>query len=102
MTASRKYRILREASVSESPASEIADAVHHLADMVELLQRAVCCLAVKQESRNPGEQRELGAILSIDVVDNFKDVPVGEEMRLFLAGLLGIDKRSIPKRPYGR
>jgi hypothetical protein len=81
---------------------EVAEAGHALARAFDNLGRAMCCLAVKQEARNPGEQRELAAILWADVVSDFHEVPTTAEMRNWLAGLLKIDPKTFPKRPYGR
>lgn len=81
---------------------EVAEAGHALARSFDNLARAVCCLAVKIEARNPGEQRELAAIMWTDVVSDFRDVPTSEEMRNWLSGLLKIDPKTFPRRPYGR
>jgi hypothetical protein len=81
---------------------EVAEAGRMLARAFDNLARSMCCLAVKTESRNPGEQRELAAIMWNDVVSDFKEVPTTEEMRNWMAGLLKIDPKAFPKRPYGR
>lgn len=81
---------------------EVADAGHAIARAFDNLGRAMCCLAVKHEARNPGEQRELAAIMWNDVVSDFREVPTTEEMRNWLAGLMHIDPKTFPKRRYGR
>jgi hypothetical protein len=81
---------------------EVAEAGQALALAFNNLARSMCCLAVKLEARNPGEQRELAAIMWNDVVTDFREVPTTEEMRNWLAGLLKIDPKTFPKRPYGR
>jgi hypothetical protein len=100
----RKVRILREYQpVSETDRlDEVAEAGREIARAIDNFGRAMCCLAVKVEARNPGEQRELAAILWGDCISDFHGVPVSEEMRNWLAGLLKIDPKAFPKRPYGR
>jgi hypothetical protein len=80
----------------------VAEAGREVAAAVNNFGRAVCCLAVKVEARNPGEQRELAAILWNDCLSDFRDVPTTEEMRNWLANFLHIDPKTFPKRPYGR
>jgi hypothetical protein len=93
----------RSSPVSETDRlDEVAEAGRMLARSFDNLARAFCVLAVKHEARNPGEQRELGAILWNDVVSDFRDVPTTEEMRNWMAGLMKIDPKAFPKRPYGR
>jgi hypothetical protein len=103
-STARKAAIARKAEpVSETDRlDEVAEAGRAIARSFDTLARAVCCLAVKQEARNPGEQRELAAILWGDCVSDFHGVPVTEEMRGWMAGLLKIDPKIFPKRPYGR
>jgi hypothetical protein len=81
---------------------DVAEAGREIARSIDNFARAICCLAVKQESRNPGEQRELAAIIWGDVVSDFHGVPVTEEMRSYLSTFLKIDPKAFPKRPYGR
>jgi hypothetical protein len=81
---------------------DVAEAGRAIARSFDNLARAFCVLAVKHEARNPGEQRELGAILWSDVVSDFRDVPTTEEMRGWMAQFLKIDPKAFPKRPYGR
>lgn len=104
MNRARKRLILERAEpVSETDRlDDIAEAGHAIAQAFDNLARAVCCLAVKQESRNPGEQRELAAILWNDAASDFREVAMTEEMRTWLSGLLHIDPKTFPKRPYGR
>ena len=104
MNRIRKAIILRKASaVSETDRLEdVAEAGRILARSFDNLGRAFCCLAVKHESRNPGEQRELAAILWTDVVNDFRDAPTSEEMRNWMAKFLNLDPKTFPKRPYGR
>ena len=101
---SRKARIVRGArNVTETDRlDDVAEAGHALARAFDNLGRAMCCLAVKQEARNPGEHRELAAILWQDVINDFREVATSEEMRNWMAGLLHIDPRNMPKRPYGK
>jgi hypothetical protein len=94
----RKSLIVQRASAVPET-SDIADGV---TDALKQLGRAICCLAVKVEARNPGEQRELAAIMWSDCVNDFRDVPTSEEMRNWLAGLMKIDPRTMPRRPYGK
>jgi hypothetical protein len=102
MSRLRKRILLERAQPVSEYESEVRQGMDNLADAARALGRALCCLAVKVESRNPGEQRELAAILWTDVLSDFRDVPVTEEMRTWLAGLLHIDPKTFPKRPYGR
>lgn len=104
MSRARKALIVSKAQpVSETDRlDEVAEAGHALARAFDNLGRAMCCLAVKVEARNPGEQRELAAIMWADVVSDFHDVPTTEEMRNWLSGFLKIDPSMFPRRPYGR
>lgn len=105
MSRIRKHLIVRRKASPMNETDrldEVAEAGRAMARGFDNMARAICCLAVKTESRNPGEQRELAAILWSDVVSDFRDVPTTEEMRNWLAGLLKIDPRTFPKRPYGR
>lgn len=104
MSRIRKRLLLERASpVPETDRlDDVSEAGHALARSFDILARAICCLAVKHEARHPGEQRELAAIMWNDVVSDFRDVPTTEEMRNWLSGLLKIDPKAFPKRPYGR
>jgi hypothetical protein len=103
-STAQKARIVERAEpVRETDRlDEVAEAGQAIARAFDNLGRAVCCLAVKQAARNPGEQRELAAILWADAVSDFRDVPTTEEMRTWLATLMNIDPKAFPKRPYGR
>jgi hypothetical protein len=102
-STARKHLIVKASAVRESDRlDEVAEAGQALARAFDNLGRAVCCLAVKQAARNPGEQRELAAILWADAVSDFRDVPTTDEMRTWLASLMNIDPKAFPKRPYGR
>lgn len=102
MTTARKYQLAHRSKPVPEIASEVREGLDNLADATRTLGRAFCCLAVKQEARNPAEQRELAAIMWADCVGDFRDVPVTEEMRNWMASLLNIDPKAFPKRPYGR
>jgi hypothetical protein len=60
---SRKLRILQEATVSESPASEIAEALHRCADELAGIGGALAYIAAAEHSDNAGRQRELGGVI---------------------------------------
>ena len=103
MSRARSHAIVKASAVHENDRlDEVAEAGRALARSFDNLARAFCCLAVKVEARNPGEQRELAAILWSDVVSDFRDVPTTDEMRNWLSGLMKIDPKAFPKRPYGR
>lgn len=101
MSRARKLAIVAKVTPVSEP-SDLREGMDGWAEAVRTLARAICVLAVKHEARNPGEQRELGAILWNDVISDFREVPTTEEMRTWMAGLLKIDPKAFPKRPYGR
>jgi hypothetical protein len=102
MSRARKHHILERAQPVSEFESEVRQGMDNLAEAARTLARAFCCLAVKVEARNPGEQRELAAILWNDVLSDFRDVPATPEMRTWLSAFLHIDPKTFPKRPYGR
>lgn len=70
MTASRKYRILREAPVNDV-ASEIADALNHVADELAGIAGALSYLAASKHSETAGEQRILAGVVYHTAVQRF-------------------------------
>jgi hypothetical protein len=73
-------------------ASEVREGLDNLA-------RAICCLAVERHASNPGQHRELAAVMWIDCVSDFREVKVTQESRNWLAQLLKIDPKTMPKGP---
>jgi hypothetical protein len=100
-TARLRKIVERAEPVRESDRlDEVAEAGQAIARAFDNFGRAMCCLAVKHEARNPGEQRELAAIMWSDVVSDFHDVPTTEEMRNWLSGAAedrseGVSKAAI-------
>jgi hypothetical protein len=111
MSTARKYQLAhRSKPVTETDRlDEIAEAGWAIAKSLDAvargfdnLARATCVLAVKQEARNPGEQRELGAILWADVVSDFAMFQQPKRCGPGSRAFLHIDPKAFPKRPYGR
>lgn len=102
MNRIRKRMILERVEPVTDRLEDVAEAGREIARSFDNLGRAICLLAVKLEARNPGEQRELAAIFWSDAVSDFRDVPMSQEMRNWLGGLLHLDPKQMPKRPYGR
>jgi hypothetical protein len=70
MSRSRKYRILREAPVNDV-ASEIADALNHVADELAGIAGALSYLAAGKHSDTAGEQRLLGGVIYHTSIQRF-------------------------------
>lgn len=76
MSTARKARIVERANpMSETAvASEIADAIHHLADECAGIAGALAYLAASKHSDSAGRQRELGAVIYHTSVQRFGGV----------------------------
>jgi hypothetical protein len=86
-------RLFRRTIVSETSVASV------MQEGLETLARALCVLAVERHAKDPGHHRELAAVMWIDVMSDFREVKYTPQTRDYLAALLKIDPKSMPKGP---
>ena len=76
MSRARSRAIVIRASEADMPdyASEVAGAIHRLADVGELIAGGLFAIAAGQHTKHQGDQRDMAAVFWTDAASRYGDV----------------------------
>ena len=74
MSAARKSAIVRKARTVPEYASEVAEAMHRLADVGELLAGGLFAIAAAAHTDTLGNQRNMAAVFHSDALSRYGDI----------------------------